>query len=66
MYENVKMKEVFILVLSFPLMKSLFNNTTDSINTSSCQCTCHIPYLGVPGDNLSAKGFKIGQNVYHS
>ena len=49
------MKELYIFVLSFPLMKSLFNNNTDSINTSICQCTCHNPYLEhTTGDNLCA------------
>ena len=40
------MKELYILVLSFPLMYGLVNNST-------CQCTCQKPYLGDPGDNLS-------------
>ena len=44
-----------LLVLSFPLMNGLFNNNTDSINTSICQCTCHNPYLEhTTGDNLCA------------
>ena len=48
------MKVLYLIVLSFPLMNGLFNNITDSMNTSTCQCTCHNPYLGEKGDNLSA------------
>ena len=51
------MKVLYYLVLFFPLMNALFNNNTDSINTSACQCTCHNPYLGKTGDTLSARSF---------
>ena len=58
------MKELYILVLSFPLMNSLFNNNTESINTNTCQCTCHNPYLGVPGDNLSARSHIDSHKIF--
>ena len=53
------MKVLYYLVLFFPLMNALFNYNTDSINTSACQCTCHNPYLGKTGDNLSASARSI-------
>ena len=46
-----------LLVLTMPLMNGLFNNNTDSINSSTCQCTCHNPYLGETGDNWSARSY---------
>ena len=48
-----------LLVLTMPLMNGLFNNNTDSINSSTitCQCTCHNPYLGETGDNFSARSY---------
>lgn len=55
-YEEMKVL-LYLLVLSFPLINSLFNNKTDSISTSTCQCTCHNPYLGETGDNFSARSY---------
>ena len=46
-----------LLVLTLPLINGLFNNNTDSINSSTCQCTCHNPYLGETGDNWSARSY---------
>ena len=42
---TLKMKVIYLLILPFPLLNCLFSNT------STCQCTCHIPSLGETGDN---------------
>ena len=60
------MKVLFLLVLPFfPLMNGLFNNNTDSINTSTCQCMCHNPYLGETGDTFSARSFNDCHKIFY-
>ena len=41
-----KMKVLYLLILQFPLLNSLYSNSS-----TTCKCTCHKLYLGEPGDN---------------